>query len=131
MKNLLRVMAILMLIFGIIGSFSCAYTMGQDEEYVDASSFSLETKTTRDWPTTVGVFVGVLFSTAISATIMFSIVKVLDNQEKILIGQNGQMVMQSNGTGEFVPNNMWKCPQCGKVNANFSSFCTDCGVKKA
>lgn len=79
-----RCLSKIIAILGTIGSFVMAYFYGR--KYIDASRYrySFNSYYSREWGTTIGVFITSIISVIILTVILYSISKILENQEHII-----------------------------------------------
>jgi len=121
MKGMLKALAYVELILGVIGSFFTAKAFG-----MSFVKMSYE----RNWPMTIGIFVGSLFCFVILFVIMVAIEEILHNQDTIY-----KKITEGNAdTKAFINSDPtsfdgWKCSKCGKNNANYVGTCS-CGNTK-
>ena len=73
MKDFCRVLSWIVLILGLIGAFLIANTYGVITKVSTSKWGNVSTETQRDWPLTIGIFIG----TAISALVIFAILGAL------------------------------------------------------
>ena len=95
-KDIINVMAVVVLVLGIIGTIMIAYTYGVD---VSVSSYSYRTYTERNWTTTIVYFIAGSFVTAVEYIVMQGIGECLEFHEKI-----GQKLDELHFKGDNVTN---------------------------
>ena len=112
-------------ILGTIGSFVIAYSSGQTLDVLKGY------QTVRNWPLTIGIFAGCMFSVVVLATILFAISSILDKLAELEYDDDGTSFPAShdsildNSSGS---NGSWVC-ECGKRNPSYTGTCS-CGRNK-
>lgn len=133
MAKFLKVLSIIVIVFGIIGSIIMAINFGTTKEVVSTIyDTSVKTKTN------IGVLLGVLVSGLLSTAILYGILaglsevieklekldfqtKTLNKENLISIKKQDSKVTSSSGG--------WECPQCGNYNEAYTSTCK-CGRRR-
>jgi hypothetical protein len=128
------IMGNIVAVLGTIGSLVIAYQNGL---VIRTNMYSMHSE--RSWIMTIAWFIGSMLSVAILCTILYSIVEILDNQERLLKAKQTAQNVKNNdapsttGTASLFdrqPNKeSWKCPQCGTVNPHYTGTCS-CGYSK-
>ena len=109
-------------ILGTIGSFVIAYSSGQTLDGYH---------TVRNWPLTIGIFAGCMFSVVVLVTILLAISSILDKLDEIEYEDESVPTssIHSNTSDTSSGNdNFWVC-KCGKRNPNYVGTCF-CGRSK-
>lgn len=121
MKSILKAIAIIELVGGIIASFFFARIGGMN--------FLITGAAERDWLLTIIIFVAVLFGCFVNFAILYAIYEILDNQE-LIYGKLNQLAAKSEPeTKDESSPDKWKCPKCGKYNLHYVGTC-GCGYSK-
>lgn len=76
-RQLIKALAYVELVFGMIGSFVLAYTYGKEVSHIGYTRVYY----TRNWGTTIGVFLAGLFSVALVFALIYGFYMLLENQE--------------------------------------------------
>ncbi len=77
--QLIKILSYVELVFGTIGSFILAYTYGQEISHVGYTRLYY----TRNWGTTMGIFLAGLFSVALMFVLIYGFYMLLENQETL------------------------------------------------
>lgn len=123
MKGILKVLAVVELVCGLIGSFLIAKGSG-----AEISRFTIQ----RNWGITIGTFISCSFSVILVFAVIYAIIEVLDNQEAILKRLSSSEPVGSTHLSHLAsPTDAsgWKCNKCGKINADYVGTC-GCGANK-
>lgn len=85
MRKFCEALATITLILGIIGAILLASTYGvsYQEETIGTYINTVKMVEQREWGLTIGIFVGITFSTIVLSTILFGISEILKRLEKI------------------------------------------------
>ena len=113
MSKLLKVLSIIVLIFGLIGAFILG------SAYKDAAF-------------AIGVFIGAFFSSFVLFAILYALGEILDRLDRMEAVNDKPCTVENvklNVENQYLPNNLWKCSHCGTVNDNSVKVCW-CGQKK-
>lgn len=121
MKEILKIIAIIELIGGVIASFFFAKFFGLNT--------LLTGSTDRNWLFTIIIFVAILFSSFVSFSILMAIYEILNNQEQIYEKLNQTTVEIEKQKDSEPSADKWKCLKCGKYNYNYVGTCS-CGNTK-
>lgn len=137
-KKFCRVVAVVILVFGIIGSFFIAYSYGVTFPDSGSSYKLYAASPERDWAVTIGIFFGGIVSVCIISSLLLAVARIIENQENIYYclkqiergmgTQKGKNVTSMNSE-DTPPSGFWKCSKCGIVNANYVGTCA-CGESK-
>lgn len=115
MKGICKALATLILILGAIGSFLLARGSGH-------------------WLISVTIFIASFLSVLVLSVILYSIDEILGRQEELSKGLKALTYQLQNPEAALYEKehdkNTWKCPKCGKLNANYTGTC-GCGSSKA
>ena len=132
MKSILKILAIITLILGIIGTIVLAIKFGTAEKLL-ATYDSVGYKTTFDAGTFFGILLGGLLSTAITSSMLFGLSKILESLEtleyKVNNLEQGKTTEKKNVISDknsVVSTSGWECPNCGTLNPSYVSTCS-CG----
>lgn len=123
MKGILKVLAVIELVCGLIGSFIIAKASG-------AGNFRLSIK--RSWGVTISTFISCLFVVVLTFVVLYAIVEILDNQEELLKRSASSAPVNSAHPLHIASQtdvSEWKCSKCGKMNADYVGTC-GCGAGK-
>ena len=143
-KKILYKFGIATIILGFILAFAIAYYYGNTINFYKGYE--------RNWPYSIGLFLGSCFSSTILGLLLMAASEALDSLEAIC---NNIANLESNkleksaagnsesndsaydlftiANSENTPNlssGSWICPDCGKVNHSFDQTCSSCGAKK-
>lgn len=122
MKDILKSLAKLYLILSIVASILTPMVFGNT-----VSSFG---RTERDWPLTIGIFVGVFLSSIIISIILFGMSEILDQAEHITSEiSNMKHDQKITANKNIEKEEFWKCPNCGALNSPVTGTCS-CGYNK-
>ena len=108
---------------GSISSFVVAISFG-----VTLTEGRYTVSHTRNWPLTIGYFIGCLFITASFAAVLLGISKILESLEDMTAAIEEAMDEKSSeeSTADDSLDNTWKCPKCGNKNPYYTGTCS-CG----
>lgn len=138
MKTLLKVLAYINLILGLIGSFILANRFGKSLSY--SYYYSSKVIYERSWPLTLEIFGAGLLSSLVLFSILYALSEILDTQER-LYSIAYKMSASSNSMSSSVEptsthsvasvssTSEWVCPKCGKHNSSYVGTC-GCGERK-
>ncbi|PWT28773.1 hypothetical protein [Butyrivibrio fibrisolvens] len=143
-KKILYNFGIATILIGFVLAFAIAYYWGY--------SISLYKGYERNWPYSIGLFLGSCFSSTILGLLLMAASEALETLEAICNNianlepnQPGKVTegnSESNNStynlftianSENTPNlssGSWICPDCEKVNHSFDQTCSYCGAKK-
>ena len=131
-SSIMRVIAWVVTVVGVIGSFLTGATIGDYPAFENLM---------------VPVIISGLVGTALFAVILFAIAKILENTEytaeKISLMEK-EMKRSTSHAPEGASNsklnlselasknvgNEWRCPKCGKMNPISQRVCKDCAYQK-
>lgn len=122
MKDILKSLAKLYLILSVVASILIPMVFGNT-----VSRFG---RTERDWPLTIGIFVGIFLSSIIIPIILFGMSEILERVLYICDGiadlklDQKEIMRKEKEKEEF-----WKCPNCGALNSPVTGTCS-CGYNK-
>lgn len=132
MKKACRILGIIVLVLGIIGSIALAW----DNGVVVTSDFFDDIDSKRSISLTIGWFAGGLLSTAVASVILFSISEILERLEGLswrvseVEGKLESAERKEKEADDITYRGSWRCPECGRVNASYVGTC-GCGQTKA
>lgn len=128
MKNLCEKLGVLVAVLGIIGSVILAVFAGR---VPDAASYSFDITYERDWGLTIAYLISGLIGTGIMSVIFLALSEVLERLENLeLRFSNMASSIRTIGKKKGEPgDDEWKCPKCGRINANYTGTCA-CGERK-
>lgn len=136
MKKACYVLGIIVIVAGLVGAVILAHRLGVTVDIVTSGSYYkfTETVSNRDWGTTIGIFVGVLFPSIVLGIMLFAfsdILEKLDAQATIIEKFTPLLKNMPNEELEkkILADGGWKCPECGNVNRSYTNECK-CGLKK-
>lgn len=132
MKSQCKIIAIVELILGILGSFILAKSGG-------LNAYTGE----RNWTTTIFIFLIGIIVSYVFFVVLYSISEIMDNQEYIMkqlekteaspenrpvksTGSNSSASLLSGTKSSTMDEEGWLCAKCGRLNPNSSSVCS-CG----
>lgn len=131
MRSACKTLGIIYLILGVIGSFAIASSNGVTVSYNTYSGITEE----RSLLLTVAWFVSGILITAIGTVILYALGEILENQESLMWrmseieGKLYAMEKKEKKPNAIANGDSWKCPKCGRVNANHTGTCA-CGQKR-
>ncbi|MCD7826508.1 MAG: hypothetical protein LUH14_11205 [Clostridiaceae bacterium] len=118
MKNFCKYIAICILILGMMGSIYGAYISGTDTASM------------------ITYFLVGIISTIISFVIFLALYEILDALEDIQTRLIKITTQKNESANSDTPDNKtsdsmngWECPQCGRINPNYTTTCA-CGNSK-
>lgn len=123
-KNLTKYVGYAILVLGLIGGIVLAAKFGVHVNYTYGY-------TRREWPLTIGIFVGGALSTLCISAILLGISEILEHLENIEYRSGSILSIIENHYSKKNSNieakkGEWKCPDCGKINPNHVGICS-CG----
>ena len=125
MKQICKTLGMISLVAGVIGSFVLAYAGGATLSISRYGTLENE----RNWLLTIIYFlVGLVCISAVSA-ILLGISEILERLESIDQVQDVLVQNTQSDVEDKVPQNYWKCPNCGKANPPYTGTC-GCGQLK-
>src|SRR5574344_359345 len=131
MKTFFKVVALIEL---VLGGIFCIWEWFKFHDSYDGSTTELVVIIIRDF-ISICIFAGILFAISILLNNQEIMLSKLSAVQEATTGKKDDAVeaheklKSLENTKEAVPENMWKCPNCGKLNGNFTDSCA-CGTKK-
>ena len=138
MKTLLKVLAYINLVLGLIGSFVLANRFGKSIAY--SYYYSSKVIYERNWPLTLGIFGAGLLGTLVLFSILYALSEILDAQERPYSAAYKMSAPSDSTNSSVEPASThpvasvssapeWVCPKCGKHNSSYVGTC-GCGERK-